>query len=33
MIQKMLAYNSVFNNNGTGYAKGIDLFWRDSNLH
>ncbi|GIQ57024.1 TonB-dependent receptor [Flavobacterium collinsii] len=26
-------YNSVFNNNGSGYAKGLDLFWRDSNLH
>jgi hypothetical protein len=23
----------VFNNNGSGYAKGLDLFWRDSNLH
>ena len=22
-------YNSTFNNNGSGYAKGIDLFWRD----
>jgi hypothetical protein len=22
-------YNSIFNNNGSGYAKGIDLFWRD----
>ena len=22
-------YNSVFNNNGSGYAKGLDLFWRD----
>ncbi|MEO8254584.1 MAG: carboxypeptidase-like regulatory domain-containing protein, partial [Flavobacterium sp.] len=29
---KDIAYNSVFNNNGSGYAKGIDLFWRDSNL-
>ena len=24
-----LQYNSVFNNNGSGYAKGLDLFWRD----
>lgn len=22
-------YNSVFNNSGSGYAKGLDLFWRD----
>ena len=22
-------YNSTFNNNGSGYAKGVDLFWRD----
>jgi outer membrane receptor for ferrienterochelin and colicin len=22
-------YNSVYNNNGLGYAKGLDLFWRD----
>ena len=22
-------YNSLFSNNGSGYAKGIDLFWRD----
>jgi hypothetical protein len=22
-------YNSVFNNTGSGYAKGLDLFWRD----
>jgi hypothetical protein len=22
-------FNSVFNNNGTGYAKGLDVFWRD----
>jgi len=22
-------YNSVFNNNGKGYAKGLDVFWRD----
>ena len=27
-----IQYNSVFNNNGSGYAKGLDLFWRDSNL-
>lgn len=26
---EMVAYNSVFNNNGSGYAKGLDLFWRD----
>ncbi len=24
-----IQYNSVFNNNGSGYAKGLDLFWRD----
>lgn len=24
-----IAYNSVFNNVGFGYAKGLDLFWRD----
>ncbi|TPG42128.1 TonB-dependent receptor [Flavobacterium pectinovorum] len=30
---KDIAYNSVFNNNGSGYAKGLDLFWRDSNLY
>ena len=29
---KDIQYNSVFNNNGSGYAKGLDLFWRDSNL-
>jgi hypothetical protein len=23
-------FNSTFNNEGTGYAKGIDLFWRDT---
>ncbi len=23
-------YNSVYNNGGKGYAKGVDLFWRDS---
>lgn len=28
-----IVYNSVFNNNGSGYAKGLDLFWRDSNLY
>lgn len=28
-----IQYNSVFNNNGFGYAKGLDLFWRDSNLY
>lgn len=27
-----IQYNSVFNNDGSGYAKGLDLFWRDSNL-
>ena len=25
----MIQYNSIFNNNGSGYAKGVDLFWRD----
>lgn len=24
-----VAYNSQFANNGSGYAKGLDLFWRD----
>lgn len=24
-----IAYNSVFSNTGSGYAKGLDLFWRD----
>ncbi|TRX36867.1 TonB-dependent receptor [Flavobacterium sp. ZT3R18] len=24
-----IAYNSVFTNDGKGYAKGLDLFWRD----
>lgn len=24
-----IAFNSVFTNNGSGYAKGLDLFWRD----
>jgi hypothetical protein len=28
-----IQYNSVFNNNGSGYAKGLELFWRDSNLY
>jgi hypothetical protein len=28
-----IQYNSVFNNNGSGYAKGLDLFWRDNNLY
>ncbi|MDO8316312.1 MAG: TonB-dependent receptor, partial [Flavobacterium sp.] len=23
------AYNSVYDNSGSGYAKGLDLFWRD----
>lgn len=23
-------YNAIFNNNGSGYARGFDLFWRDS---
>jgi hypothetical protein len=23
-------FNTVFNNNGSGYARGLDLFWRDS---
>lgn len=23
-------YNSVYNNNGSGFAKGLDIFWRDS---
>lgn len=25
----MAEYNSIFSNNGSGYAKGLDLFWRD----
>jgi outer membrane receptor for ferrienterochelin and colicin len=29
---KDIQYNSFFSNNGSGYAKGLDLFWRDSNL-
>lgn len=28
-----IQYNSVFSNNGSGYAKGLDLFWRDSKLY
>ncbi|SDX26184.1 TonB-dependent receptor [Flavobacterium degerlachei] len=24
-----IAYNSIFNNQGSAYAKGLDLFWRD----
>lgn len=24
-----IAYNSVFNNEGSAYAKGLDVFWRD----
>ncbi|MBK0369197.1 TonB-dependent receptor [Flavobacterium agrisoli] len=28
-----IQYNSVFNNNGSGYAKGFELYWRDSNLY
>jgi len=30
---KDIQYNSAFNNNGSGYAKGLDLFWRDNNLY
>ena len=26
---EMAAYNSVYDNSGSGYAKGLDLFWRD----
>ena len=26
---KIAAYNSVYDNSGSGYAKGLDLFWRD----
>lgn len=26
----MPQYNTVFNNSGNGFAKGIDLFWRDN---
>lgn len=25
----IVQYNSVFSNNGSGYAKGLELFWRD----
>lgn len=28
-----IQYNSLFNNNGSGYAKGLELYWRDSNLY
>lgn len=27
---KSPVYNSNFNNNGTGYAKGLELYWRDN---
>jgi hypothetical protein len=27
---KLPVYNSNFNNNGTGYATGLELFWRDN---
>ncbi|MBC5836609.1 TonB-dependent receptor [Flavobacterium muglaense] len=27
-----IAYNSVFSNNGSAFAKGIDVFWRDGKL-
>ncbi len=26
---KTVQYNTTFNNDGTGYAKGLDVFWRD----
>ena len=26
----MPQYDSAFNNNGTGYAQGLDIFWRDN---
>ncbi|RYJ51543.1 TonB-dependent receptor [Flavobacterium petrolei] len=26
---QMAVYNSVYDNSGSGYAKGLDLFWRD----
>ncbi|MGO4905201.1 TonB-dependent receptor [Flavobacterium sp. W20_MBD1_R3] len=26
---QMAAYSSVYDNSGSGYAKGLDLFWRD----
>lgn len=25
-------YNSIYNNNGSAYAKGLDLFWRDGKM-
>jgi hypothetical protein len=28
-----IQYNSVFDNKGSGYAKGLDIFWRDNNLY
>lgn len=28
---EFLNFDTVFNNNGFGFAKGIDLFWRDNN--
>lgn len=28
---KSINYNSVFTNNGSGFAKGLELFWRDNN--
>ncbi|MEW5676086.1 TonB-dependent receptor [Flavobacterium enshiense] len=28
---QMPMYNSIYNNNGFGFAKGLDVFWRDSN--
>lgn len=28
----VVEYDSQFNNNGTGYARGLDLFWRDNKL-
>lgn len=27
---KLPVYNSNFNNNGTGYSKGLELYWRDN---
>lgn len=27
---QIIAYNSQFNNDGNGFAKGLDLFWRDN---
>ena len=29
---QIVQYNSIFSNNGSGYAKGLDLFWRDEKL-